>query len=318
MKEAVAKRSEADIHSAGPARVLILCAAAILTGCADRAPAPRAETPPACDNPAASQVVEALGRRMKNVSLLAPDTLVARQLRAAYATLVTPALLEQWVADPRHAPGREVSSPWPEQIQIDSIVASGAAGCRVFGSIRYVTSVELASGAAAARVPMTMELTSDAGWRVSSYRAASFSAAPPPPPPPAAAPAAAAADTVTADTDPAGVIRRYYAAINARDFRRAYLLWGNEGMASGKTFETFAAGFAGTSSVAVEIGDVGRVEGAAGSRYVEVPVVLRAVTTDGGAQRFEGSYILRRTVVDGASPAQRRWHLYSARITPSV
>ena len=58
-----------------------------------------------------------------------------------------------------------------------------------------------------ARVPVTMELTSDAGWRVSSYRAASFSAAAPPPPPSAAAPAAASGDTVTADTDPAGVIR---------------------------------------------------------------------------------------------------------------
>ena len=110
----------------------------------------------------------------------------------------------------------------------------------------------------------------------------------------------------------AGVVRRYYEAIHAGDFRRAYALWGEGGAASGQTFEAFAAGFARTARVEAEVGEPGRVEGAAGSRYVEVPVVIRAVTDAGEKQRFEGTYTLRRTVVDGATPEQRRWHLYKA------
>jgi hypothetical protein len=113
------------------------------------------------------------------------------------------------------------------------------------------------------------------------------------------------------------VIRGYYAAINAKDYRRAYGLWGNGGTASGQSFDSFAAGFARTANVAVEIGDPGRVEGAAGSRYVEIPVVVRATTDDGDSQRFSGSYTLRRSVVDGATAAQRRWHIDSASLETS-
>jgi hypothetical protein len=43
-----------------------------------------------------------------------------------------------------------------------------------------------------------------------------------------------------------------------------------------------------------------------------VPVVIYAVTNRGDEQRFDGRYVLRRSVVDGASAEQRRWHIYSA------
>ena len=120
------------------------------------------------------------------------------------------------------------------------------------------------------------------------------------------------------DPGPAGavaVVRRYYEAIQRRDFPQAYRLWEGEGEASGQTFEDFAAGFAETSSVEIEIGAPGRVEGAAGSRYIEIPVRLKATTKDGQAQSFRGKYVLRRSVVDGASAEQRAWHIYSADIT---
>lgn len=115
-------------------------------------------------------------------------------------------------------------------------------------------------------------------------------------------------------TDPAQVIRLYYDAINRRDFRTAFLLWGDSGRASGKTLAQFEAGFADTDSSRVAIGEPGRVEGAAGSRYVEIPVTIHAWQRDGTAQEFSGSYVLRRAVVDGATEAQRRWHLNSADI----
>jgi hypothetical protein len=134
-----------------------------------------------------------------------------------------------------------------------------------------------------------------------------------PPRPPDADPPAP--DAVLTDAqEAADVLRRYYAAIDTRDYRRAYGLWGDDGAASGQSFAAFAAGFAATARVTVEIGAPSRVEPAAGSRYVEVPVVVRAVTSGGAEQRFEGRYTLRRSVVDGASPAQRRWHIHSARV----
>jgi hypothetical protein len=129
-------------------------------------------------------------------------------------------------------------------------------------------------------------------------------AVPPPPPNAELSPA-----------DAADVIRRYYAAIDAHDFRSAYALWASNGEASKQTFEQFVAGFDSTRRVSVDAGAPGRVEGAAGSRYVTIPVTVRAETTTGREQRFVGSYTLRRSVVDGATPDQRQWRIYSASIT---
>jgi hypothetical protein len=137
---------------------------------------------------------------------------------------------------------------------------------------------------------------------------------------PAATPSAASADSAAiADGDSArdanaaaDVIRRYYAAIDGRSYRDAWLLWSDSGASSRQTLAEFELGFAGTAGVSVEIGSPGRIDAAAGSRYVEVPVVVRAITTDGGDQRFEGSYTLRRAVVDGATAEQRAWRIYSA------
>ena len=125
------------------------------------------------------------------------------------------------------------------------------------------------------------------------------------------APAIAAVDTA----DPAGVVRRYYGAIQSGDYEAAYALWGQSGAASGQSRSQFAAGFAQTSQVHVTIGDSIQVEGAAGSQYATVPVSVDAVLKDGRRQRFVGSYTLRRVMVDGASPEQRRWHIEKAQLS---
>lgn len=119
---------------------------------------------------------------------------------------------------------------------------------------------------------------------------------------------------MSADSSAArATIEAYYAAINSGDHLRAYQLWSDSGRASGQTAEEFIEGYAETSSVQVVVGD-GIVEGAAGSRYVELPVEIRAVTRDGSEQHFAGRYVLRRSVVDGATPEQRSWHIYSAEV----
>jgi hypothetical protein len=76
----------------------------------------------------------------------------------------------------------------------------------------------------------------------------------------------------------------------------------------------FAAGFAHTTSVRLTTGRPSRIEGAAGWRYVEVPVSIVAITDNGRAQSFDGTYTLRRTVGGGASPSERQWHLDRASI----
>jgi hypothetical protein len=116
-------------------------------------------------------------------------------------------------------------------------------------------------------------------------------------------------------SSPAQVIIRYYEAINARDYDSAYALWGQSGKASGQSRSEFAAGFGQTANVSVTVGDSVRIEGAAGSQYATVPVVVDAVLRDGAKQHFEGNYIVRRSMVDGATAEQRRWRIYSASLS---
>ncbi|MEZ0470605.1 hypothetical protein [Luteimonas salinilitoris] len=114
--------------------------------------------------------------------------------------------------------------------------------------------------------------------------------------------------------DAAAVIRDYYTAIDQGDCARAYRLWSNDGEASGQTEERFAAGFARTAEVAVQVGTPGAVEGAAGSRYLQIPVAVTARHDDGSVHRYAGHYVLRRAVVDGASAEQRAWRIASAEL----
>jgi hypothetical protein len=111
------------------------------------------------------------------------------------------------------------------------------------------------------------------------------------------------------------VIRAYYNAIAERNYRGAYRLWSNQGEGSGQRFEEFQRGYWQTRSVDVTIGTPGRVEGAAGSRYVDIPVTLRATMKDGSVEHYSGHYTLRRSVVTGATADQQAWRIYSAAIT---
>lgn len=115
----------------------------------------------------------------------------------------------------------------------------------------------------------------------------------------------------------AAVVTRYYAALDARDFGTAWDQWGENG-APGQTRDQFVAGFAHTRATRVTIGRLPMGEGAAGSLFQRVPVVVEAVQDDGRRQRFTGEYVVRRVNdVDGASAEQRRWHLASAKLAPA-
>ena len=129
-----------------------------------------------------------------------------------------------------------------------------------------------------------------------------------------AAPAAPARQPVDSIGDPASIVRDYYAAIRAHDFLRAYRMWEWTGQAGVRSYAQFESGFDSTETVDARVGAPGRVEGAAGSRFVSVPVEIDARLRNVTRQHFTGTYTLRRVVVPGASAAQRRWHLYAAKV----
>ena len=131
---------------------------------------------------------------------------------------------------------------------------------------------------------------------------------------PETVPGEAVATTEPTPEDAVAVIRDYYGAINSGDFSRAYVLWSDEGNASGQSPQQFAAGFADTTGISVDMQPPGNVGAAAGSRYVEVPVAIVATQRDGSQRRYVGAYTLRRAVVDGATPEQRAWRIGSADI----
>ena len=64
-------------------------------------------------------LVEAFGSRLQEVTLTSPN--VGEEMQAQYSDFVDPTLLEEWIRSPANAPGREVSSPWPDRIEIVSL-----------------------------------------------------------------------------------------------------------------------------------------------------------------------------------------------------
>ncbi len=127
------------------------------------------------------------------------------------------------------------------------------------------------------------------------------------------------ADAALAQTAPLALeqaiqpLRHYYAAINQKDYAAAFAVWekGEDGKAvNGQSFATFVGGFSDTAYVNLAIGEPGEIEGAAGSSFVEIPVVISATSTDGEIRKFAGSYTMRSPNLAGDAS----WHIHSAKV----
>lgn len=105
-----------------------------------------------------------------------------------------------------------------------------------------------------------------------------------------------AAEPPAGTRDALQLLQAYYQAINDANYPRAYSYWENNGQASQQSYSVFVQGFAETDKVALTVGQA-QTNGAAGSVYTEVPVVLVAQQRDGSRQSFCGHYRLRRTTV---------------------
>lgn len=119
-------------------------------------------------------LVEQFGKQMQKVSTLAPPAAMHRQLQSVYGGLLSPELLKMWQAHPDRVVGREVSSPWPQKIEVQQVDCGRGDACTVTGQVDYVTSSELANGGVFSRRPITLKANRvDAGWRITAIHLAS-------------------------------------------------------------------------------------------------------------------------------------------------
>ena len=108
---------------------------------------------------------------------------------------------------------------------------------------------------------------------------------------------------------PVLLIGSYYNAIDLGDFERAYSYW----QAPAQSFEDFAQGFANLDSVTVIAGMPYRREGAAGSIYAEVPVLVLATNNDGSEESYAGCFVAQGTNL-GPEEAEQGWSLRDANL----
>lgn len=140
---------------------MILVIVVLLAGCAIR-------TSTSVEESEVRTVVEEFGKKLQLVSLQSPNAV--EDIRAQYSQYVSPALLEQWMNDLSQAPGRIVSSPWPDRIEITSITRTTSGEYSVTGYVVEVTSVEVVSGGAANKIPVRITVQkSQECWLIAEY-----------------------------------------------------------------------------------------------------------------------------------------------------
>lgn len=113
-------------------------------------------------------LVENFAKRLQDVSLQAPDA--AQEMEKQYAEFVSPVLLEQWVNDFLGAPGRIVSSPWPDRIEITTVSKEDPDRYEITGFIIEVTSTEVGTDKAAVKIPVRIVVEKEQGrWLITEY-----------------------------------------------------------------------------------------------------------------------------------------------------
>lgn len=108
----------------------------------------------------------------------------------------------------------------------------------------------------------------------------------------------------------ANVVQTFFAHVEAGDHQQAWRLWSEGGKASGMSAPEFAASFDRYAEYHARVGAPGRIEGAAGSLYVEVPVQVYGRHKDGSQFNAAGMVRLKRAnEVPGATAEQRQWRI---------
>jgi hypothetical protein len=108
------------------------------------------------DEKAVRNLVGGFGEKLKIGSLMAPKDTVKKNMQENYGDLVSPTLLKKWQNDPLNAPGRLVSSPWPDRIEILTIDRLSKNAFVVKGEIIEITSAEEKNGGVFAKRPIML------------------------------------------------------------------------------------------------------------------------------------------------------------------
>src|SRR5574341_1551535 len=113
-------------------------------------------------------LVENFGKRLQAVPLLSSNA--AQEIQKQYSEFVSPALLDIWMNDVSKAPGRIVSSLWPDRIEITTLAKEGSDRCVITGFVVEVTSMEVVNGGAAAKIPVRVVVQKGQGrWLITEY-----------------------------------------------------------------------------------------------------------------------------------------------------
>jgi hypothetical protein len=117
------------------------------------------------------------GTHLKNVSLLSTSTL-SEQLNSEYGAYLSADLLLAWQRNPSLALGRNVSSPWPDRIEVVRVSPSGDNMVTVEGNVIEITNADTPL-APAAVYPVTLTVTQVNGeWRITEVQKGAYSEIP--------------------------------------------------------------------------------------------------------------------------------------------
>ena len=123
------------------------------------------------DKKAVENIVESFGKKLQEVSLLAPEEVLEKSMKESYGDFVTSELIEKWITDPMNAPGRLTSSPWPDRIEILAIDKLAEDRYEVKGEVIEVTSTEKTEDGIAAKRPITLAVRKiDGRWLIDDVK----------------------------------------------------------------------------------------------------------------------------------------------------
>jgi hypothetical protein len=115
-------------------------------------------SPNEADINAIYEVVGEFGARLKDVEITASNQNVITAVDFNLKLLITNRLYQELVQNMSKIPGRYVSSPWPERIEIASVQRLDSGSYTVNGSQILMTSDALAHGGNAGETPITLTL----------------------------------------------------------------------------------------------------------------------------------------------------------------
>ena len=120
------------------------------------------------DEAAVRAVVVQFGSNLDKVSTLSPTA--GGEIAAAYGPYVSSSLLSIWQKTPAIAPGKLVSSPWPDHIDIRSVQKTDAY-YHVEGTIVLMTEADKVQNSNSGSIPAHMIVSkSDNRWKISTFQ----------------------------------------------------------------------------------------------------------------------------------------------------